>query len=86
MVDGGKQEENHKFDDLEWMSMPYRVHFFDYTTSNSNVRIWGLTAAILIRTASVVLGKSATFGEFHPAAPEYGTVLAELVKKRLLVV
>ena len=80
------QDKGHTFDDLEWMSMPYRVHFFNYTSGNGGVEIWGLTAAILIRTATVVLGKSATFGEFHPSAPEYRSVLAEVVRRKLLVV
>ena len=47
--------------------------------------IWGLTASILVRVACVVYGRRAPFGEFHPEAPNYPTVLADLAKRRLFL-
>ncbi|CAI5518783.1 unnamed protein product [Closterium sp. Naga37s-1] len=153
------QSEHHRHEDHEWLGLPYRVHFFEYTAppppphplpnlssaphaplasattstsqpfvthtppqpsmaaspavltgqGSSAVRrelqegaeeeqagarvgaaegdhftIWGLTAAILVRVSCVVFGRSAPFGEFHPDAPNYATVLADLAKRQFL--
>ena len=53
--------------------------------SGAEFVIWGLTASILVRVACVVYGRRAPFGEFHPEAPNYPTVLADLAKRRLFL-
>lgn len=48
------------------MGCKYLVHFFDYETENKKFVIWGLTAGILIRAASIVLQSSPSFLEQNP--------------------
>jgi len=54
-------DERHRFDDYAWpnATRAIRVHYFDY----QGKVIWGLTAAILIRVASVVYGREPAFQE-----------------------
>eukprot|EP00850_Spirogloea_muscicola_P023489 SM000361S13808 [mRNA] locus=s361:1328:2458:- [translate_table: standard] len=110
------EAERHRHDDLEWLGMPYRVHFFEHVVevpptladpaamaaagtpadmgssaalatmadagdsgTEVAVTIWGLTAAILIRTAAVVFKQPPAFSERHPAAPDYSAAVADLV-------
>lgn len=48
------------------MGDKYLVHFFDYETDNNKYLIWGLTAGILIRAASVVYQRPPAFLEQKP--------------------
>ncbi|KAH0721492.1 hypothetical protein KY284_006522 [Solanum tuberosum] len=48
------KDENRKSEEREWMGEKYLIHLFDYEMDNKKYLIWGLTAGILIRAASVV--------------------------------
>lgn len=48
------------------MGNEYLVHFFDYEMNGKKYLIWGLTAGILIRAASVVYQKPPAFLEQSP--------------------
>ncbi|CAK9321082.1 unnamed protein product [Citrullus colocynthis] len=60
------KDENRRSEEREWMGCKYLVHFFDYGTENKKYVIWGLTAGILIRAASIVLQSSPPFLEQNP--------------------
>lgn len=60
------KDENRRSEEREWMGCKYLVHFFDYETGNKKYVIWGLTAGILIRAASIVLQSSPPFLEQNP--------------------
>jgi hypothetical protein len=47
--------------------------------------IWGLTASILVRVASIVFNRKPAFEEFHPTIPTYREILVEMLKRNLLV-
>lgn len=44
----------------------YLIHYFDYETGGKKYLIWGLTAGILIRAASVVYQRPPAFLEQTP--------------------
>lgn len=48
------------------MGEKYLIHYFDYEANNKKYLIWGLTAGILIRAASVVYQKPPEFLEQNP--------------------
>jgi len=48
------------------MGNKFLVHYFDYETENKQFLIWGLTASILIRAASVVYRQPPSFPEQKP--------------------
>ena len=48
------------------MGTKYLVHFFDFEEENKKYMIWGLTAGILIRAASVVFQRPPLFEEQKP--------------------
>lgn len=48
------------------MGQKYLLHFFDYETGDKKYLIWGLTAGILIRAASVVYQRPPAFVEQNP--------------------
>lgn len=60
------QDENHREEEREWMGYKYLIHFFDYETDGKKYLIWGLTAGILIRAASVVYQTPPPFLEQNP--------------------
>lgn len=53
-------------EEREWMGEKYLVHYFDYKTGNKKYLIWGLTASILIKAASVVYRQPPAFLEQNP--------------------
>lgn len=55
------QDENRRTENREWKGVEYRVHFFDYERNDQKYVIWGVTATILIRVASLILEKSPSF-------------------------
>lgn len=61
-----KQDENRRQDEREWMGEKYLLHFFDYDIGHKKYIIWGLTAGILIRAASVVYQRQPAFVEQNP--------------------
>lgn len=60
------KDENRKWEKREWMGVEYLLHFFDYDMNGKKYLIWGLTAGILIRAASVVYQKPPAFLEQSP--------------------
>ncbi|KAL6991170.1 Nudix hydrolase 15, mitochondrial [Sarracenia purpurea var. burkii] len=60
------KDENRRAEERQWMGEKYLVHFFDYQTDGKKYMIWGLTAGILIRAASVVYQRPPAFMEQHP--------------------
>ncbi|KAL3522415.1 hypothetical protein ACH5RR_015249 [Cinchona calisaya] len=60
------KDENRRSEEREWMGDKYLMHFFDYEMAGKKYLIWGLTAGILIRAASVVYQRPPAFLEQHP--------------------
>ncbi|GMJ14706.1 ARABIDOPSIS THALIANA NUDIX HYDROLASE HOMOLOG 15, nudix hydrolase homolog 15 [Hibiscus trionum] len=60
------KDENRSVEEREWMGEKYLLHFFDYEIENKRYLIWGLTAGILIRAASVVYQRPPAFLEQSP--------------------
>lgn len=60
------KDENRRSDEREWMGEKYLIHLFDYEMDNKKYLIWGLTAGILIRAASVVYQRPPAFLEQNP--------------------
>lgn len=60
------KDENRKAEEREWMGDKYLIHLFDYEMDNKKYLIWGLTAGILIRAASVVYKRPPAFLEQNP--------------------
>lgn len=58
------KEENHRWEEKEWMGWNYCLHLFDFESERGVFLIWGLTASILIETASVIYQRSPSF-EHH---------------------
>lgn len=48
------------------MGDKYLIHYFDYEINDKKYLIWGLTAGILIRAASIVYQKPPGFVEQNP--------------------
>jgi len=53
---------------MQWMGENYLIHLFDYEMEMEHKKflIWGLTAGILIRAASVVYQRPPAFMEQNP--------------------
>ncbi|GJS67032.1 NUDIX hydrolase 15, mitochondrial-like protein [Tanacetum coccineum] len=60
------KDENRRSEEREWLGDSYLIHFFDYETGGKKYLIWGLTAGILIRAASVVYQRPPAFLEQTP--------------------
>ncbi|EYU28053.1 hypothetical protein MIMGU_mgv1a011875mg [Erythranthe guttata] len=60
------KDENRRWEEREWMGDKYVIHFFDYEMEDKEYVIWGLTAGILIRAASIVYQKPPAFLEQNP--------------------
>lgn len=60
------QDKNRIAEEREMMGEKYLLQFFDYETENKKYLIWGLTAGILIRAASVVYQRPPAFLEQSP--------------------
>ncbi|KAL9257783.1 Nudix hydrolase 15, mitochondrial-like protein [Drosera capensis] len=73
------KDENRRVEEREWMGYKYLVHYFDYETSGTKYLIWGLTAGILIRAASVVFDRSPPFLEQNPRMKVPRTVTKDTV-------
>ncbi|XP_068319105.1 nudix hydrolase 15, mitochondrial-like [Pyrus communis] len=48
------KNDNHRFEEREWMGWKYILHLFDFESEQGPFLIWGLTASILIRAAAVI--------------------------------
>ncbi|XP_073301276.1 nudix hydrolase 15, mitochondrial-like [Primulina huaijiensis] len=71
------KDENRKWEKREWMGVEYLLHFFNYEMNGKKYLIWGLTAGILIRAASVVYQKPPAFLEQSPKYKIPGVVLKD---------
>ncbi|CAA0817832.1 Nudix hydrolase 15- mitochondrial [Striga hermonthica] len=60
------KDENRRSEEREWMGDKYLIHFFEYVFNNKKYLIWGLTAGILIRAASIVYQRPPDFLEQNP--------------------
>ncbi|XP_051129070.1 nudix hydrolase 15, mitochondrial-like isoform X2 [Andrographis paniculata] len=60
------KNENRREQAGELMGYKFTVQLFDYQTKNTTYVIWALTAAILIKTASVVFQRPPAFEERAP--------------------
>ncbi|XP_057416924.1 nudix hydrolase 15, mitochondrial [Lotus japonicus] len=78
------KDENRRQEEREWMGEKYLIHFFDYEIERKKYLIWGLTAGILIRAASVVYQRPPAFIEQNPKykVPQwvFGTALPHHVE------
>ncbi|XP_024016736.1 nudix hydrolase 22, chloroplastic [Eutrema salsugineum] len=60
------KDENRRSEEIEWMGEKHLIHFFDYNTGDEDYVIWGLTARILIRAATVIYQRPPAFIERKP--------------------
>ncbi|KAJ1402129.1 NUDIX hydrolase domain [Sesbania bispinosa] len=61
------KNDNRRAEEREWMGEKYLVHYFNYEAeSEKKFVIWAITAAILIRAATVVLQRPPAFLEQRP--------------------
>ncbi|KAI7729329.1 hypothetical protein M8C21_023178, partial [Ambrosia artemisiifolia] len=60
------KDENHKSEEIDWLGKNLLIHYFDYETGCKKYMIWGLTAGILIRAASIVYQRTPAFLEQTP--------------------
>lgn len=65
------QEENYRMEEREWMGWKYGLHIFDYELEQEEFMIWGLTATILIKAASLIYQRSPPF---QPSLPDFQTI------------
>ncbi|XP_044339032.1 nudix hydrolase 11 [Triticum aestivum] len=63
------KDDNRTTRQRDWMGKTIPVQFFDYEAEGKKYVIWGLTAHILTRAASVVLQRQPSFSEL-PNRPE----------------
>ncbi|KAJ3004802.1 hypothetical protein HKX48_001038 [Thoreauomyces humboldtii] len=75
------REENHSSSDGPFLDHPYRIHFFDWTTGDQTYRIWGLTAEILIRAATIAYGREPDFGVMADRQPSTARLLETLAEQ-----
>lgn len=68
------KDVNRRSEEREWMGDRYMIHYFDYETGGKKYLIWGLTAGILIRAASVVYQRPPAFLEQLPKFKVPGVV------------
>ncbi|XP_023640252.1 nudix hydrolase 22, chloroplastic [Capsella rubella] len=60
------KDENRRCEEIEWLGETHLIHFFDYKTGDDDYVIWGLTARILIRAATVIYQRPPAFIEEKP--------------------
>ncbi|KAL4562339.1 hypothetical protein LXL04_034540 [Taraxacum kok-saghyz] len=68
------KDENRRSEEREWMGDTYLIHYFNYEINGKSYLIWGLTAGILIRAASIVYKRSPAFLEQNPKFKVPGVV------------
>ncbi|KAF0898907.1 hypothetical protein E2562_012614 [Oryza meyeriana var. granulata] len=57
------KDEKRTSEEREWMGQKFTIHYFNYEKGSEKYVIWGLTAGILIHTASVVFQRPPDFPE-----------------------
>ncbi|CAM6039949.1 unnamed protein product [Sphagnum compactum] len=66
------KDEAHRYEDLSWRNVVFRVHFFDFESpAGVKYSIWGLTASVLIRAASIILQCEPAFIEACPCLEDF---------------
>ncbi|XP_011027717.1 PREDICTED: nudix hydrolase 15, mitochondrial-like isoform X2 [Populus euphratica] len=60
------RNENRRDVEDEWMGDKFLCHFFDYQSGEKGFMIWAITAAILIRVATIVYQTPPAFLERRP--------------------
>ncbi|OIV91704.1 hypothetical protein TanjilG_26557 [Lupinus angustifolius] len=60
------KNENRRAEERDWTGEKYLIHYFNYEVENKQYVIWAITAAILIRAATVVLQRPPAFLERRP--------------------
>ncbi|XLT38797.1 hypothetical protein HN873_070089 [Arachis hypogaea] len=60
------KDEKRKQEERIWMGEKYVIHLFEYEIEHKKYLIWGLTAGMLIRAASVVYQRPPAFLELNP--------------------
>ncbi|KQK07049.1 nudix hydrolase 15, mitochondrial [Brachypodium distachyon] len=70
------KDDNRTTRERDWMGMTIPVQFFDYQAEGKKYVIWGLTAHILTRSASVVLQRQPSFVEL-PNRPSNTTITSK---------
>ncbi|GAB4827047.1 Nudix hydrolase 15, mitochondrial [Ancistrocladus abbreviatus] len=60
------QNENRRDEEREWKGQKYSLHFFDYEAENKKLVIYGFTAGVLIKAATIVYQRSPAFIEGMP--------------------
>ncbi|GFZ06131.1 nudix hydrolase homolog 15 [Actinidia rufa] len=60
------KDENRRAEEREWMGEKYLIHYFDYEADGKTYVIWGLTAGVLIKAASVVYQRPPAFSGAEP--------------------
>ncbi|KAG4945654.1 Nudix hydrolase 15, mitochondrial [Glycine soja] len=60
------KNDNRRAEEREWMGEKHLVHYFDYEDGNKKYVIWAITAAILIRSATLLLQRPPAFLEQRP--------------------
>nr|ABK22221.1 unknown [Picea sitchensis] len=60
------KDENYRSEEKQWMGFNYTDHYFDFQTENMKFLIWGITARILVRAASVIYQRQPSFSEVVP--------------------
>jgi hypothetical protein len=66
------KDEAHRYEDLSWRNVVFRVHFFDFESpAGVKYSIWGLTASVLIRAASIILQCEPAFIEAAPCLEDF---------------
>ncbi|TKY71802.1 Nudix hydrolase 15 [Spatholobus suberectus] len=60
------KNDNRRAEEKERMGEKYLLHYFDYEFENNKYVIWGITASILIRAATLLLQQPPAFLERRP--------------------
>ncbi|TKY71801.1 Nudix hydrolase 15 [Spatholobus suberectus] len=60
------KNDNRRAEEREWMGEKHLVHYFDYEVGDKKYVIWAITAAILIRAATLLLQRPPAFLEQRP--------------------
>ncbi|KAA8517742.1 hypothetical protein F0562_015199 [Nyssa sinensis] len=60
------EEDGHRCEEREWRGWKYGLHLFDYESEQGAFLIWGLTASILIRAATVIYQRPPSFTHHLP--------------------
>ncbi|KAI9121597.1 hypothetical protein K1719_008630 [Acacia pycnantha] len=61
------KDENRRAVEKEWIGKKHLIHFFDYKVDNKKYVIWAITAAMLIRAASLIYQRPPAFLELRPS-------------------